>query len=176
MCAFHQVAVLSSDNKIRDSQRENRKSRMPARTRPLWLLTVTLIGLFPLLNFIYWPEVLRSGVLSPDADSIGIPIYGSILLTLIASPFILGIAWLCLRRYNPATRLAALRWDRPFRTVTATLVFGGAAALCVFIAVVEVGDNLPWYEHLWTGYALAWVPWLLAVRAAAIDQGSVEKD
>ena len=60
---------------------------------------------FPVVNFIYWPAVLRSGVLPSDGDSIGIPMFGSVLATLVVSPVILGVACLCLRRYNPDTRL-----------------------------------------------------------------------
>jgi len=135
---------------------------------------MALLGFFPILNFIYWPLVLRSGVLPPHGDSISIPMFGSVLATLLVSPFILGVAWLCLRRYNPQSRLFTMRRDRPIRTIAATVIFGGTAALFVFGVVFSVVTGLrdarPWYEYLLTGYALAWVPWLLGVRAAAIDQ------
>ncbi|OMJ30714.1 hypothetical protein BSZ14_17340 [Sphingomonas sp. Sph1(2015)] len=149
---------------------------MPTSARPLWILTGLLLAFYPVLNFVYWPQVLRSGVLPPNGDSIGIPMYGSILVTIVASPIVLGIAWLCLRRYDPATRLAKIRWDRPIRTVAASLVFGGAAVLCVFASVAELGHAMPWYEYLWAGYALAWVPWLLGIRAAVIDQENTAGD
>jgi len=68
---------------------------------------------FPILNWVYWPLVLQSGVLPADADSIGIPMFGSVIVALVVSPVVLGIAWLSLRRYNSDARLAALRWDRP---------------------------------------------------------------
>ena len=149
---------------------------MPTSARPLWILTGLLLAFYPVLNFVYWPQVLRSGVLPPNGDSIGIPMYGSILVTIVASPIVLGIAWLCLRRYVPATRLATIRWDRPIRTVAASLAFGGAAVLCVFGSVAELGHAMPWYEYLWAGYALAWVPWLLGIRAAVIDQENTAGD
>lgn len=65
---------------------------MPTSARPLWILTGLLLAFYPVLNFIYWPQVLRSGVLPPDGDSIGIPMYGSILVTIVVSPVVLGIA------------------------------------------------------------------------------------
>ena len=145
---------------------------MPTSAKPLWVLTGLLLGCFPALNFFYWPQVLNSGVLPPDGDSIGIPILGSILLTIIASPIILGVSWFCLRLYNPETRLATIRWDRPIRTIAATIIFGGAAVLCILSAIFDLERAWPWYEYIWTGYALAWVPWLLGVRAALIDQDS----
>lgn len=123
------------------------------------------------MNFIYWPQILRSGVLSPDADSIAIPMFGSVLATLIMSPVILALAWLCLRRYNPGTKLWAWRKDCPFRSVGATIFLGGAA-LVIIAGVFEslMPPLLPWYEYLWTAYLLGWLLWLLGLRAAAIDQ------
>lgn len=84
---------------------------MPARASMLWMLTALLLLAFPVLNFIYWPQVLKSGVLPPNGDSIGIPVFGSIFLTLIVSPIVIGLAWLCFRRYNPRTRLFAVRFS-----------------------------------------------------------------
>jgi hypothetical protein len=102
---------------------------MPTHPWPLWTLTgIVLIG-FPAINFIYWPEVLRSGVLPTDGDSIGIEVLGSILVTLFLSPFAVGITWLCLRRYNPDARLWSWRRDRLFRSAAATALFGAGAAL-----------------------------------------------
>lgn len=157
-------------------QRETRRSAIPTSARPLWILTGLLLTFYPVLNFVYWPQVLRSGDLPPDGDSIGIPMYGSILMTIVASPVVLGIAWLCLRRYNPATRFATIRRDRPIRTVAASFVFGGAAVLAVIGIFAELRHAMPWYEYLWAGYAMAWVPWLLGVRAAVIDQDNTAGD
>jgi hypothetical protein len=74
-----------------------RSSFMPLRPWPLWLLTWALIIGFPVVNWVYWPQVLYSGVLSPDSDSIGIPMFNSILVSVILMPFILTLAWICLR-------------------------------------------------------------------------------
>lgn len=145
---------------------------MPARPSPLWLLTGLLLAAFPILNFVYWPKVLESGTLPPDADSIGIPMFGSVLLTLAASPAVLGVAWLCLRRYNPRARLTALRWDRPYRSILATLIFGGLATLLSVEALTEATASSPWYEYLWPAYSMLWVSWLLTLRAALIEQHS----
>ncbi len=143
---------------------------MPSRPWPLWSLTgLVLIG-FPALNFIYWAEVLRSGVLPADGDSIGIPMFGSILATLVLSPLFLGVAWLCLRRYNPDTRLWSWRPDRPFRSAGATILFGAGSALLTAAVLDSLRPPMPWYEYLWPAYFALWVAWLLGLRAAAIDQ------
>ncbi len=143
---------------------------MPSRPWPLWCLTgLVLIG-FPAINFIYWPQVLRSGVLPSDGDSIGIPLFGSVLATLVLSPLLIGIAWLCLRRYNPRTRFASWRRDRPYRSAVVTVLFGAGAAFMTAGVLDGLRADLPWYEYLWPAYFLVWVPWLLGLRAAAIDQ------
>ena len=147
---------------------------MPSSSRPIWLLTCLLLLAFPVLNFVYWPQVLQSGVLSPDSDSIGIPMFCSVALTIIASPFLLGLTWLFVRRYNPATKIAVFRPDRPYRTALATLVFGGLALLFLAESVREFMVTQPWYEYLWPAYFSAlWVPWLMVLRAAFIEQADV---
>ena len=145
---------------------------MPTRSWPLWLLTASLLIAFPILNFIYWPLVLQSGVLPPEADSIGIPMFGSVFVAVVASPIMIGVSWLCLRRYNAATRLTAMRRDRPYRTASATLIFGGLATLLLFGAVAEALTGPPWYEWLCSAYTALWVAWMLAMRASLIEQHS----
>ena len=146
---------------------------MPSSPGPLWLSTGLLLAAFPILNFVYWPEVLKSGVLRAESDSIIIPMFGSVILTLMVSPVVLLVAWLCLRRYNPETRIDALRHDRPYRSAAATLAFGGVAAALTIGAVRAAAAVQPWYEYLWPAYVALWVPWLLALRAAWIEQESV---
>jgi len=146
------------------------KPSMPRSSFWLWLLTGLLLTGFPAVNFIYWPQVLRSGVLPSDGDRIGIPIFGSVLLALYISPLVLGIAWMCLRRYSPDTRFAAWRQDRPYRSSFASLIFGGGAALALYTAFDGLRADEPWYEFLFSGYFILWVPWLLAMRAALIEQ------
>ena len=148
---------------------------MPARALMLWTLTALLLGAFPALNFIYWPQVLQSGVLPSNGDGIGIPMFGSILLTLVVSPFAVGVAWLCFRRYNPRTRLLAYRTDRPYRRAIATVIFGCGAAFLFFGALVDAARALPWYEYLWPAYTLLIVAWLLTLRASLIEQQTVEE-
>jgi hypothetical protein len=149
---------------------------LPSRPSPFWWLTAFNLLAFPVLNFIYWPQVLRSGALPPDGDSIAIPMFGSVIATLIVSPVILGLAWLCLRRYSPYARLWTWRQDRPIRSIGATILFGGASILVTAGALDSLRLPWPWYEYLWTAYFLTWLPWLLGLRAAAIDQLDYDPD
>ncbi len=146
---------------------------LPATARPLWILTAFLIAAFPVLSLVYWPQVLRSGQLPSDGDSIGIPMYGSVLIAIIASPFVIGIAGLCLRRYNRPVRLTAYRHDRPLRSALATILFGGAGVVLMLGSIAELMHQLPWYEYLWPVYTAFWVPWLFGLRAAFIEQNTI---
>lgn len=149
---------------------------MPSRSGHLWLLSASLLLGLPALSFIYWPLVLRSGVLPTDADSIGIPLFNDCLLALVAAPIVLGVAWLCLRRYNPRTRLTAWRSDRPVRTLLATIIFGGAALFLTILLFVDSRLDWPWYEHLWSGYTLLLIWWFMAMRAAVVEQLGPDED
>ena len=148
---------------------------MPASSVPLWILAILMLLGFPALNLIYWTLVLQSGALPTDADSIGIPLFSSIVVTVVLTPIILGTTWLCLRHYNPETKLTAIRRDRPLRSFLATLVFGGMAIVVVAAAAYDWLANgwnaaIPWYEYLWDIYLLFGIYWLLAMRAALIEQ------
>lgn len=148
---------------------------MPSRASVLWMLTAVLIVAFPVLNFVYWPEVLKSGVLPSEGDSIAIPMLGSLLVTLIASPIVLGVAWMCYRRYNPTTRFLVFRLDRPGRSAVATAIFGISAAILCFGALADAARVMPWYEYLWPAYMMLTSAWLLTLRASFIEQYTVQE-
>ena len=99
--------------------------------------------------------------------------YGSVLIAIIASPFVIGIAGLCLRGYNQSVRLTAYRLDRPFRSALATILFGGAGIILMLGSLAELMHPLPWYEYLWPAYTAFWVPWMFGLRAAFIEQKTV---
>ncbi len=146
---------------------------MPSRPWPFWLLTVWLIVGFPTVSWIYWPQVLDSGVLDPNADSVIIPMVESIIVAVLAAPFLLFVAWLCLRRYNSKARWLAWRTDRLVRSLTATSLAIVLASSVLYLVLADVADDWPWYEYLWPAYFLFWIPWALGLRAAVIEQLSV---
>lgn len=148
---------------------------MPSRASVLWMLTALLIVAYPVLNFVYWPEVLKSGVLPSDGDSIGIPMFGSLLVTLVASPIVMGMAWMCYRRYNPSTRFLVFRLDRPWRSAVATGIFGISAAILCFVALTDAARAMPWYEYLCPAYMVLTSAWLLTLRASFIEQYTVQE-
>jgi hypothetical protein len=132
-----------------------------------------LVG-YPALNLAYWTLVLKSGVLPIDGDSIGIPIFGSLMVAIALAPIMIGTTWICVRRYNCNAKLFAVRRDRLLRTFVATLLFGGMAIFSLALLVYGWTQPAPWYEYLWDIYVLLGIYWLLAMRAAIVEQGDAK--
>ncbi len=136
----------------------------------VWASGMLVLAGYPMVSFLYWPAVLRAGVLPTKGDSIAIPMFGSIFFAIICSPIVLGLTWFCLRRYSVDTTIFAWRRDRPIRSWLSTALFGGLAALLVAHEMVSLWLDYPWYERLWTPYELVTIAWLLGLRAAVIEQ------
>lgn len=143
---------------------------MPEKPWPIWLLVFALLVGCPAVSFIYFPLLLRSGTLPFDGDSIAIPLAGSLEVTVVLSPFVLAIAWACLRNYNSRAKLLAWRRDRPVRSLCATLAFGSAAALFAVATVELARSSIFWFDGLWVAYSALWVLFMVLLRAAVIEQ------
>ena len=146
---------------------------MPRSTTPIWILTLGLLIANPLFHDFYWGKVLESGALPHNGDSIGITVFTALLLTMMVSPLVIGITWYCLRRYNSQARIFAWRSDRPFRSITYTLVFGGAAFAIARLLAVDVSDmfkDYQWYEFIFTLRLPPAIVWSMAMRSALIEQ------
>jgi hypothetical protein len=96
----------------------------------------------------------------------------SVYAAAILAPFVLLTTYLCVRRYNPQTRLLSWRRERPIRSIVLTVFFVAAAAELATLIGLQFGADEPWYEYLWTVYGVAWIAWLLALRAAGVEQHS----
>jgi uncharacterized membrane protein len=53
-----------------------------------------------------------------------------------------------------------------------TVVFVAAAAELAMLLGLYFSADEPWYEYLWIVYGVAWIAWLLALRAAGVEQHS----
>ena len=125
---------------------------------------------FPVANIVYLDRLLASGTLRPDGDSVAIPMFGGVILTTICSPFVVAITWLCLRHYNSTGSLFAWRLNRPFRSSAATLACLTFTGTLIAATVADFSKPMPAYEYILTIYSLFWIPWVLWLRAAFIEQ------
>lgn len=96
--------------------------------------------------------------------------FGSIVATLALSPIFVGLTRLGLKRYNPDTRFASWRHDRPYRSILVTVVCGCIAIALGVLIVENLEAALYWYDYLWPAYFALCLLWLLAYRAALVDQ------
>jgi amino acid transporter len=142
---------------------------MPRHPWPLWALTICLIVGFPTLNWVYWPLFVQSANLPPEGDSPIIVMMGGVIVAIIAAPVMIGGAALCLRRYNPKSRLLAFRRERMTESILLTLVFGAPALGLLLCAALQLSEP-HWFEQLWTAYWAALAYWLLALRAALLER------
>ncbi|MGN6124363.1 MAG: hypothetical protein ACTHOJ_15585 [Sphingomonas oligoaromativorans] len=141
--------------------------------KAIWGLSAIVVLGLPVTSWLYWPEVLEAGVLSPDADSIIIPMFESAVLAALLSPVVGMLTWLCTRRRTSLLDLTAWRSDRPvmsgFVTACAALPF----AFGLFLVEEEITAPYGWYGWIWLPYTLAILLWLAFMRAAALQKRTI---
>ncbi|HEX8412914.1 MAG TPA: hypothetical protein VF637_03390 [Sphingomicrobium sp.] len=147
--------------------------RLPFGKPTAWLLAACVVLGLPATSWIYWPAVGAAGVLSPEADTIIIPMMSSIFFAVALLPIVCLITWLCLRRNDDAGSLLA--WDRvrPIRSVLMTLGF--AIPFCFSLLSLVDGFTAPpgWHGLMWLPYTLAVLFWLAVMRGAALSERNV---
>ena len=135
--------------------------------RSKWLL---LLGLFlaycatPLAVASYYSTELRRGAYPVEADSIGIPIFQSVVLLLTITPVVVIGAWMPVRNYRPSASLWA--WA-PSRPLAATLwtTFLGALALAEMVLAIALAQTA---HALLAIHALASAYMSLVLRASIV--------
>jgi len=128
-----------------------------------------ILGL-PATSWIYWPAVGDAGVLSPEADTIIIPMMSSIFLALVLLPVVCSITWLCLRGNDDAGNLLAWNRGRPIRSGVVTLCFAIPFTIGLSSVVDEVTAPAGWHGLMWLPYTLVTLFWLGTMRGAVISQ------
>jgi hypothetical protein len=129
-----------------------------------WLLFLT--APLPVARFYY--VKLGLGAYPADADSIGIPIFGFVVLWVATAPFTWGFVWLCVRRYPGRTSLAVWNRDRLLWSATWTLAFGAAAVVFVLGTPWPIAKDHPSL----IAHVLLDLWFLLVLRSAIVTQGT----
>ena len=148
-------------------------ARLPFGKPLTWVLAACVILGLPATSWIYWPAVGAAGVLSPEADTIIIPMVESIFLAILLLPVVVLVTWLCLRRSDGSGDLLA--WDRarPLRSASVTLCFGLPFSYGLLSVVREFTAPPGWHGLWWLPYTLAALAWLAVVRGAALTNRNV---
>ncbi len=112
----------------------------------------------------YYYVQLHRGTFPSDGDSIGIPIFGFIILLLVTAPMTWGFVWLCVRRYPGAVPLGAWNPQRPLWALGWTIVISGAIAMLLVLT--------PWkdvaYHPLLITHVIMDILFLLVLRSAIV--------
>ena len=141
-------------------------ARLPFGRPFAWVLaTLVILGL-PATSWVYWPAVGKAGVLSPEADTIILPMMNSMLLAVVLLPVVCGITWLCLLGNKDAGSLLA--WDsfRPIRSVMVTVCFAIPFCFGLLSLVDEFNAPPGWHGLWWLPYTLVTLLWLAVMRGA----------
>lgn len=144
--------------------------RTPQKVWPIWLIALTLpVGLVGVAYF-YYPALQSSGTLGHSADSIGIPVFGTAVLALLLTPFVLGLTAACVLRYKGSVSLAY--WDkmRPARSTIITFLFGVPILAATAGIAYDLSQGWPWYEYLWEFNTINFMAWLALLRAALLSR------
>ena len=145
-------------------------ARSPFGKTVVWVLSAGVVFGLPATSWIYWPAVGQSGVLSPDADTVMIPMMGDMFVALILAPIVCVVTWLCLRKNKHAGDLLA--WDRakPIRSSIVTILFGIPFFIGLSSLVDEFGAPPGWYGLWWLPYTLMSLLWLAVMRGSALSK------
>jgi hypothetical protein len=146
---------------------------LPRHRWPIWLLGAGVVVGLPATAFIYFPALLATGSLPSDGDSIGIPMFGSILLSSLMLPFAGGLTYICTRKYVAGAPLMGWRRDRPIVCSIVSAFFLLPAILVVLLPIVmTVSSPTPLIEPIWLPYALCCGAWCLVLRGSALARST----
>jgi hypothetical protein len=98
------------------------------------ILAAVLFLTAPLVVTRYYYVELEHGSFPIEADSIGIPIFSFVILTVVTAPLTWGVIWLCARRYPGAVSLVVWNVERPLWSALWTCAFVGSALVFLFLA------------------------------------------
>lgn len=141
----------------------------------IWGLSAMVVLGLPVTSWLYWPAVLGAGVLSPEADSIIIPMFESAVLAALLSPVIAVLTWLCTRRRTSPLDIAAWRRDKPVISGLVTTCAALPFAYGLFLAEEEIAAPHGWYGWAWLPYTAVVLLWLALMRAAALQKQTIRQ-
>ncbi len=153
-----------------DKLDEDPEMNVPSPPWPRWCRAGLILAGLPLLIIGHDSAKRQAEGLPSALDSIDAKAFGGILAAMILSPVVLGVAGFCLQRYHSQARLWALRNNCLLRSFGTIFILGSAAAYVIGGINEAYAPDLPVCEPAWLTYSALWLSWLLAMRAAVVDQ------
>lgn len=109
-------------------------------------------------------------MLSPDGDTIIIPMMSTIFLAVALSPLVCLTTWLCLRGNYDAGSLLAWDRDRPIRSTFVSVGFAIPFCFGLSLLVDEFTASSGWHGLWWVPYTLVALFWLALMRGSALSE------
>jgi len=134
-----------------------------------WATGTLVIGLWWSRVFTvpeYFERTFELGWYPPDGDSIAIPIAGSFIATVFATPFVILALWLILRRFP--TRVRWLAWSDEH--IGSTLLWTATATLLCYFEVTNLVDAVSLRLPLTFSSTLLWIAVWIALRAILVSK------
>ncbi len=120
----------------------------------------------PVFIYYHYQWMQRQGAYPPEADSIGIPIFGGIFIWLFWAPILGSIFWSVLKDYSPPLNLLAWDTKRKFRSFAFTTLFTILAAL----AGMSIPGALEWNSTISLGSSIWWIFIWFFMRALVVGR------
>lgn len=136
---------------------------------PVWVIAFVAMAGLPLTALVYYPAVLRTGKLDPMADTIMIPMMGSVFLAVVATPIVAALTRGCLRTYDPTRPLLGWRTDRPTTSLVVSVAVLVPAALVTLSILRTPFSEFAAQDWLWLPHRAACLAWCLLLRSAALS-------
>ena len=143
---------------------------MPQHRWPIWLLSACVPLGFVATSFLYYPLLLRSGLLDPNADSIAIPLAQDMYLATVSAPFIAVLTWACLRNYHGEADLLTWNPKGTIRFWASTVMAGMFIAALIYDTITGLTSIFWWCNMIWIPHSLFVACWVLMLRAAALSK------
>ncbi|SIN60613.1 hypothetical protein SAMN02745824_0704 [Parasphingorhabdus marina DSM 22363] len=150
---------------------------LPTKPWPIWLTAISIPFVLVGTAFIYYPLLGKSGTLDPHADTIAIPMYGSLMVAVPLAIFVLVVTSIVMIFYSGrSAKLFAWNSDRPILTAIISVVFGGPAILLFLSFLNSIIQIHPWYDYILEINSLLWIAWLLLLRGVLVSRTMVDDD
>jgi hypothetical protein len=144
----------------------------PRQRWPIWLLSAGVPLSFVATSFLYYPLLLQSGLLDPNADSIGIPLFQDICLAVVSVPFIAVLTWACLRNYHGQADLLSWNHKGEVRFWATTVIAGMFIAALIYDNIAGLISIFWWCNLVWIPHSILLAFWVLMLRAAVLSKTS----
>ena len=142
----------------------------PQQRWPIWLLSACVPLGFVATSFLYYPSLLQSGLLDPNADSIGIPLAQDMYLAASVAPFIAVLTWACLRNYHGGAELLSWNHTGTIHFWASTVMAGMFISALIYDTVTDLISIFWLYNVIWIPHSLLLAYWVLMLRAAVLSK------